>query len=375
MFNNNPSIMVKKLYQQNRFPVLQIRAYSTEQEARSCVLGDIDIVQCLETGLIFNAAFSQDLMVYDENYNNAQATSEVFKEHLNWVAEVIDVNLGVENLIEVGCGKGFFLELMLKKGFDITGFDSTYDGENPKIVKRYFEPGIIKKPANGLILRHVLEHIPDPVDFLFQLKKSNGDQGLIYIEVPCFDWIMEKRTWFDLFYEHVNYFRLHDFKRMFGRVIDCGHCFGGQYLYVVADLATLQLPKFDETCLINFPENFLMSLNPPQEKKVREDGGKYEVAVWGGASKGVIYSLLRERIGLPIDLIIDVNPAKQGKYIPVTGLKVYSPDQAMMKLKDGATVYVMNSNYISEIKEMSNHRFNYVGVDKWIIFPMKLKIV
>jgi Methyltransferase domain len=364
MSNNNLSIMVKKLYQQNRFPVLQNRVYSTEQEARNCVLGDIDIVQNLETGLIFNAAFNQDLMVYDENYNNEQGVSEVFKEHLNWVAQVIDVNLGRENLIEVGCGKGFFLELMLKKGFDITGFDSTYDGENPKIVKRYFEPGIIKKPANGLILRHVLEHIPDPMDFLFQLKKSNGDQGLIYIEVPCFDWIMESRTWFDLFYEHVNYFRLHDFKRMFGRIIECGHCFGRQYLYVIADLSTLHLPKSDETCLINFPENFLMSLNLPQEIQLREDGGRHEIAVWGGASKGVIYSLLRERIGLPIDLIIDVNPAKQGKYIPVTGLKVYSPDQAMMKLKDGATVYVMNSNYLTEIKEMSNHRFNYVGVDK-----------
>lgn len=363
MSNNKLSIMVKKLYQQKRFPVLQNRVYSTEQEAKNCVLGDIDIVQNLNTGLIFNVAFSQDLMTYDENYNNEQGVSEVFKEHLNWVAQIIDGNLGRENLIEVGCGKGFFLELMLKKGFDITGFDSTYDGENPKIAKCYFEPGIIKKPANGLILRHVLEHIPDPVDFLFQLKHSNGNQGLIYIEVPCFDWIMENRTWFDIFYEHVNYFRLCDFNRMFGRIIECGHCFNGQYLYVIADLSTLHLPKYDETCLINFPSNFLMSLNPPQEIQVREKkiGGG---AVWGGASKGVIYSIVRERIGLPVDLIIDVNPAKQGKYIPLTGLKVYSPDQAMMQLKDGATVYVMNSNYLKEIKEMSNHRFNYVVVDK-----------
>lgn len=74
--------------------------------------------------------------------------------------------------------------------------------------------------------------------------------------------------------------------------------------------------------------------------------------------------MIRERIGLPVDLIIDVNPAKQGKYIPLTGLKVYSPDQAMMQLKDGATVYVMNSNYLKEIQEMSNHRFNYLVVDK-----------
>ncbi len=363
MSSSNLPEKVKRLYQQNRFPVLQNRVYSTRQEARSCILGDIDIVQNLETGLVYNAAFSQELMVYDENYNNEQGVSEVFKEHLNWVAQIIEVHLGRENLIEVGCGKGFFLELMLKKGFDITGFDSTYDGKNPKIVKSYFEPGIIKKPANALILRHVLEHIPKPVDFLFQLKKSNGDQGLIYIEVPCFDWIMRNRTWFDLFYEHVNYFRLDDFKRMFGRVIDCGHCFGDQYLYVIADLSTLRQPQYEASCQVDFPEDFLKSLNLPQDS-VRGEAGKHEVAVWGSASKGVIYSLLRERIGRPIDLIIDVNPVKQGKYIPVTGLKVHSPDEAMERLNDGARVYVMNSNYLKEIREMSNHRFNYIGVDK-----------
>jgi hypothetical protein len=364
MSSSNLSAKVQKLYQQNRFPVLQNRVYSTEQEAKNCALGDIDIVQNLETGLIYNDAFDAALMIYDENYNNEQGLSGVFKDHLNWVASIVEVHLGKQNVIEVGCGKGFFLELLLKLGFDITGFDSTYDGANPKILKRYFEPGIIQSPASGLILRHVLEHIPDPVDFLFQIKKSNGHQGLIYIEVPCFDWIMNNRTWFDLFYEHVNYFRLDDFKRMFGRLIDYGHCFGGQYLYVVADLSTLHRPKFNESRPILFPKNFLMSLNPPQKSRPRADGSRHQVAVWGGASKGVIYSLLRERIGLPIDLVIDLNPAKQGKFIPVTGLRVYSPDQAMMKLKDGATVYVMNSNYLKEIKEMSNYRFKYIGIDQ-----------
>ena len=64
-------------------------------------------------------------------------------------------------------------------------------------------------------------------------------------------------------------------------------------------------------------------------------------------------------MGLPINMVIDINYSKQGKFLPVTGLKVYSPSQGMKILKDGATVYVMNSNYLAEIKEMTNHRFNY----------------
>jgi len=364
MSNSNSFINTLSVYRQNRFPVLQNRVYSSAEEARNCVLGDINIVQDLDTGLIFNAAFKSDLMVYDLNYNNEQAFSGVFKKHLNWVAHTIEVHFGKQNLIEVGCGKGFFLELLLSFGFEITGFDSTYDGTNPRIIKQYFEPGIIKSPARGLILRHVLEHILNPINFLSKLKKSNGDQGLIYIEVPCFDWIMKNRTWFDIFYEHVNYFRLNDFKRMFGKVVECGYCFGGQYLYIIADLSTLRQPKYNESCQMLFPENFLMSLNSAQERQQRIEEKRFDAAVWGAGSKGVIFLLLRERIGLPINMVIDINHSKQGKFLPVTGLKVYSPSQAMMILKDGATVYVMNSNYLAEIKEMTNHRFNYVEANE-----------
>jgi len=73
--------------------------------------------------------------------------------------------------------------------------------------------------------------------------------------------------------------------------------------------------------------------------------------------------LLRERIGAPITTVIDVNPAKQGKYLPATGLRVQSPEEALPFLPTGATIYVMNSNYLPEIIEMSNHAYRYIGID------------
>jgi hypothetical protein len=97
---------------------------------------------------------------------------------------------GCNSIIEVGCGKGFFLEMLLGEGWDVTGFDPTYEGYNPKILKHYFEPSVGIQ-AKGLVLRHVLEHIQDPSSFLYQLKTANGGNGKIYIEVPCFDWICE----------------------------------------------------------------------------------------------------------------------------------------------------------------------------------------
>lgn len=349
--------MAHVFYRQSQFPVLQNRVYSSVEEARNCPKGDIEIVQDLSTGLVCNAAFNPSLMVYDAAYNNEQGGSSVFQSHLNDVASRIEVQMGKERLVEVGCGKGAFLELLLKRGCDVTGFDPTYDGDNPRVIKQYFEPGIIKMPACGLILRHVLEHIPNPVDFLLQLRQANGGKGLIYIEVPCFDWIMRRRTWFDIFYEHVNYFRISDFHRMFGRIIDIGRCFGEQYLYVIADLATVHMPKFDQGNALDFPNDFLLGLN----NSSREG---QSVGVWGGASKGVIFSLLRERLAMPVDVVIDVNVAKNGKYLPGTGLKIHSPDEALQKLAPGSPIYVMNSNYLEEIKAMSNNCYHYIGIDQ-----------
>lgn len=351
--------MKKILYQQADFPVLQNRVYDSAEAARHCAKGDIQIVEDQETGLVYNAAFRLELMVYDSTYNNEQGVSQLFRKHLEQVAELIEVFLGRERLVEVGCGKGFFLEMLLDRALDVTGFDSTYEGDNPRVVKKYFESGIIASSSNGLILRHVLEHIPNPVDFLFQLKQANGNQGLIYIEVPCFDWICKKRAWFDIFYEHVNYFRLSDFYRMFGRIIKSGQFFGDQYLYIIADLSTLRVPVFDPSCEVILPSDFLANLSSAEQARTDRP-----ISVWGGASKGVIFSLLRERMGLPVDIVIDINPAKQGWFLPGTGLQVWSPEIALRNLPPGTAIYVMNSNYLEEIKAMSNHMFNYIGIDQ-----------
>ena len=89
-----------------------------------------------------------------------------------------------------------------------------------------------------------------------------------------------------------------------------------------------------------------------------------ECCVWGAASKGVIYSLLRERCGNPVNALIDINPAKCGKFVPATGLRVMSPEDGMATLAPGSDICVMNSNYLQEIRKMTGDRFNLIGVER-----------
>lgn len=340
-----------ELYRVEQLPIFQNRMFDTTLEARNCPKGDMLLVEDLTTGLVCNAAFRPELMVYDKHYQNEQAVSPLFQQHLDAVSSIIDQRMGREKIVEVGCGKGHFLEMLLTKGFDVIGFDPTYEGTNPLVKRQYFAPGVIEK-ADGLILRHVLEHIQNPVGFLEQLKIANGGSGRIYIEVPCFDWISQHNAWFDIFYEHVNYFRLSDFNRIFSAVHESGRLFGGQYLYVIAELASLKTPVINLQDRVDFHINF--------DSNIAEQN---RTAIWGGASKGVIFALLKARIGQPVSTVIDINPAKQGKYLPGTGLQVKSPEQGLANLQSGSTIYVMNSNYLEEIKQMSKYQFNYIGID------------
>ncbi|WP_017671916.1 class I SAM-dependent methyltransferase [Blastomonas sp. AAP53] len=345
------------LYEQTQFPIFQNRMYSSVAEARDCQRGDIRLVEDQRSGLIYNAAFRADVMDYDENYQNEQAVSAHFRAHLDIVADIVERNMGLDGLVEVGCGKGTFLEMLAERGAQITGFDPTYEGDSPQVKREYFRPGVGIQ-GRGLILRHVLEHVIDPVDFLLDLRKANNGGGLIYIEVPCFDWICDHHAWFDIFYEHVNYFRLGDFQRMFGALIDSGHIFGDQYIYVVADLSTLQRPVFNAAQRAELPAGLCDILGDAQELENAPG------VIWGGASKGVIFALMRERAGKPVQAVIDINPAKQGRYLAATGLQVRAPDEVLPGLADGTVIFVMNSNYLEEIKASAGPRFRYCVVDQ-----------
>lgn len=345
------------LYEQSDFPIFQNRMYDSAEQARACPRDDIRLVQHSQTGLIYNAAFRPDLMVYDAAYQNEQAHSPSFKGHLDQVAAIVEKRLGTTGLVEVGCGKAYFLELLQSRGCSVTGFDPTYEGDNPAVRRHYFGQDI-SVSAQGIVLRHVLEHVQDPVGFLEGLRDAN-DGGLVYIEVPCFDWILRKRAWFDIFYEHVNYFRLADFGRIFANVVEAGHLFGGQYMYVVADLSTLRQPMAKNADHVRIPPDFLPA-------SVMRNGSRSQApaAVWGAASKGVIYSLLRERAGNPVKILIDINPAKCGRFVPATGLGVISPTEGMAQIAEGDDICVVNPNYLDEIRVMTGDRFNLIGVER-----------
>jgi threonine dehydrogenase-like Zn-dependent dehydrogenase len=87
-------------------------------------------------------------------------------------------------------------------------------------------------------------------------------------------------------------------------------------------------------------------------------------AIWGAGAKGVMFAHHLTRLGVPFACLIDVNPAKQGKYVAGSGLKVLSPEEAAKALSPGDRIFVMNSNYFDEIEGALGGRYQLTAIDR-----------
>ena len=351
----------RELLRLGGIPVYQNKAFTSAAGAQACPRGDLVLSQDELSGLVRNIAFDPDLLAYDESYQNEQGNSPAFRAHIADVLALVGRHFGSMGILEIGCGKGRFLEAMLAAGHDARGVDAAYEGDCDRVIRSDFGPAL-GLHGDAIVMRHVLEHIPSPFAFLQMVRDANGGHGRIYIEVPCLDWILRHKAWFDVFYEHVNYFRLDDFARLFGHVIDSGRLFGGQYLYAVAELDSLRDPAHAPAPPreATLPADFFGSL----DRCAAAVDSPAQCAIWGAAAKGVMFAHHMQARGALPALAIDINPAKQDSFLAGTALPVLAPAQAMARLGRAPCIFVMNSNYLAEIRTMGGTGPDYIEVDK-----------
>jgi len=323
-------------------------------------LGEMALRRNVALGLVENQHFDPALVEYDEQYQNDQTESAVFRAHMAEVIEILkEFGPRQSRLVEVGCGKGQFVEmLMLDCHFQVTGYDAAYQGFNPNIHSRYLSEGERIK-CDLVVLRHVLEHVQDPYNFLRMLKEIFGNIP-IYCEVPDFDWILDSQAFFDVTYEHVNYFNQKSLKSLFGgNVLRIGRLFGEQYLFVVARLGDLSAAFAEQYSVeenweaLDFYQLF-PSFHSQLDKLERQETVR-RFYIWGAATKGCLFAYhlanlgsQRERLGF----VVDINPAKWSKFVPGTSIPIHSPEYLFKSIEPSDAVIVANPNYEIEVRTL-----------------------
>ncbi|MEO5648157.1 MAG: class I SAM-dependent methyltransferase [Chitinophagaceae bacterium] len=340
------SVHTRIIYEQRSVPLIQNKVYHTKEQAKNAPCKDVIIAQSLDNGFVFSADFTDSIIDYDMHYQNEQSNSAYFRRHLENVIEIMQSNNTLnDKVVEIGCGKAYFMDMLLDRGVDVIGFDPTYEGESPRVVKDFFSDKYSDIGANLIILRHTMEHISEPFHFIKTIAAANNYKGKIYIEVPTFEWIIKHNATEDIFYEHCNYFTLDTLQMLFKKSVG-GHFFNGQYIYVIADLADVNanIPKKD---IVPYEVKFTDRLNEYNEM-INNSGS---VAIWGAGAKGSTFLNLIDKEGEKVKCVIDINPKKQNQYVGGTGHYIIKPGELQGYRIEN--IVVMNINYIDEIKAIT----------------------
>jgi 2-polyprenyl-3-methyl-5-hydroxy-6-metoxy-1,4-benzoquinol methylase len=221
---------------------------ASEAEAANAPRGNISLIYCRDCGHIVNSAFDRARVNYDGGYENALTYSACYREYADATAHRVIRRYGLteKRIVEIGCGSGDFLRLLCAAGNDGEGYDPSQPTGRHAAGPGSFE--IIGRNftvedacgADFVCCRHVLEHLPEPIDLLRGLRESiaAGGGGVVFFEVPNALFILDRLSIWDITYEHVSYFTPSSLTRAFHdagftvRYADSG--FEDQYLWVEA---------------------------------------------------------------------------------------------------------------------------------------------
>ena len=346
---------LERLYFVENLPIFQNKSYSSLLEARNVKKANVELVRCDSCDYIFNVQFESQIMDYDENYQNEQANSLYFQDYLDKIIRIFEIH-GFKNkkIVEIGCGKAFFLKKLWENEFNAVGFDPAYEGDDPRIVKDYYSSKYPEIQADLIILRHTLEHIANPDIFLQSIADATNSLTQIYIEVPSFEWILKRKAFWDIFYEHCNYFTEQRLKSFFDDS-EHGLLFNEQYQYVIASLDKLNIAVLNT----GTPEDDTGSLDVWITKYKTFVNEHPNLIIWGAGAKGSTFVNLIDPEYKYISCVVDINSKKQGKFIAGSGHRIISPSE--LNNIDCNDILIMNENYVDEIK-------NIINTDKFNIF-------
>jgi SAM-dependent methyltransferase len=358
-------------------PVYCNRLWPTREGAVKAPKGDIYLGYCSHCGHVFNTAFDPSLMDYDQEYDNSLHYSSRFQRYAEALARrlVKDYDLYEKDVIEIGCGKGDFLAMLCEFGKNRgLGFDPSYEADREpekksnrfRVIQDYYAEPYHDHTADLICCRHVLEHIQYPSEFLKSVRKTIGDQSqvIVFFEVPDVMYTLNDMGVWDLIYEHCGYFTRKSLDYAFNtsgfKTLKIETVFEGQFLCIdakpagngnrLADYLDHRGNPYGRL-ITEFSQKYHSKKKHWSEELDRMATAGKKGVIWGGGSKGVTFSNALKASDL-LGYVVDINPHKQGKFVPGTGQEIVSPE--FLKEYRPDVILVMNPNYLSEIKRQVN---------------------
>ena len=274
----------------------------------------MNLVKCLDCYLNFSYPMpdKEKLKRYNENYHmTAHGSKEgstkldkvsnaffkgIAKIRYNYLKRYIKINTKRKklNVLEIGPGPGFFLKEMIEnhpefKYFAVETDLSCHENLNLLGVNLISKIDKFQNTFDLVIISHVLEHVANPNKFIDLLRKSLVKNGIMFIEVPCKDYIF--KPFYEphlLFFEKISMKKLvKDFKLMkisyHGRLIrEIGSFKELFFSKVIRIMNILRIPYYhignkELKKILN--DNFLVNVMLPHKAHIENDNPSWWLRV------------------------------------------------------------------------------------------------
>jgi C-methyltransferase C-terminal domain/Methyltransferase domain len=368
------------------FPVLELppvpidtcRMWPSRAGARSAQKAPLFLSRCNNCTHVFNRAYEDELVDYEDEYENSQIFSQRFRQYAEELSDQLIRTYGLynKNVVEIGGGKGDFLRIICDRGNNFgVSFGPSYKPEpddrvppNVRFVADYYTAKYANEPVDLIICRHVLEHFREPRQLITVVREAigHGKNVFVYFEVPNGSFILQEQICWDFIYQHRSYFTGKSLATLFAQ---CGfgtrnlqERFGGQFLSIearaVSDDARAEkncLGEGEATAASEMLTAWCEAIGPAfaacraywsnyfEQQRVR---GR-RIILWGAGAKAVTFLNVVDPAGSVISHVVDVNPRKAGRFIAGSGQEIVEPS-ALRELRPDVIV-LMNPIYREEI--------------------------
>lgn len=308
------------------------------------------------------------------DYAYFSSYSESWLQHARDYTEKMTARFGLNEasqVVEIASNDGYLLQYFVKRGIPVLGIEPAENvarkAEEKGIptITKFFGQHLARqlakdgRSADLLLGNNVLAHVPALNDFVAGLKILLKPAGVITMEFPHLLRLIEERQFDTIYHEHFSYFSFLTVEEVFAR--------HGLTLFDVEELTTHggslriyarhaedeakeisarvhQLKGRELSAGARSLQTYLDFSAKAEETKrfllkflieAKEEGKR--VAGYGAPAKG---NTLLNYCGVRTDLVdytVDMNPHKQGKFLPGTHIPVFHPD----RLKETRPDYVL----------------------------------
>ncbi len=317
---------------------------------------DLELFQCSGCGLVQLVA--PPVSYYREVIRAAAISRDMQAFRTSqFGAFVRDHKLIGRKVVEIGCGRGEYLEIMRKAGAEASGLE--YSAEAVDYCRTRglaatcgfvdtARSRLPHTPYAAFFMLNFLEHLPHPCETLSGIGENLEEGGVGLVEVPNFDMILRRRLMTEIAADHLLYFTRETLgfalQKSGFELLSADEVWSGYILSaIVRKRSRLNLADYTET-LAALKRNLHGYLDrfPP-----------LRVAVWGAGHQALAV-LAATGVAHRVKYVVDSAPFKQGRFTPATHLPIVAPERLDSDPVDA--VMVMAAGYSDEVADRLRKR-------------------